>query len=294
MLGAHQAILQRDPDPQFFESAIRTMERETLLHDLTTAYAQIVGSIWRSEEAARRRRFPSKAPRLVPFMPEATLAPLHGAKIYAFGCEPWVAWLLAASGLNPSTSPLGPMQFPLPALLPCLREDFARVLVPYGYERNPDFHDEAAPKLVEYVHEALQRETGDLVSMIGEGPIEVVLQRQRWRFDRLLDDLNADAPLFLVQMFRGFPDDEAVFRELAAHLAKAAPRARLVGVALLDDPPSGPFPEPEIALQTDNALLFSYRSLSAPAARGFSDPLDDLVIMRVVAQALADAQAAAA
>ncbi len=285
--GTHQGILQRNVDPEWHRAFTAELMRRAETTDLQSVVSGFIRLIHDCPESQDRSMAMLADRNMGPFVqPMLALRPSPIAAI-PLGCAPRAAGMLRRAGLRRWAGPFDWMTIPPAALRDALADDMLALTNPRHIERIPPAArpDDGPGFLARHTrYSSLHGETvfhhRDPTTEDGFAALERAAARMR----ETLRGLHAK---MLLQVVEEAPGTAEVWGQTGELLDRFSRGAALVTVALVEGAPEGPFPEMELAQGRGPHRLLRMRPLSAPRPLGFTDPMDELVLLRGALSVLA-------
>lgn len=278
--GTHQGILRRNVDAEWHRSFTTELMRRAETMDLQSVVSGFIRLIHDCPESQDRTLGLLADRTMGPFVqPMLALRPSPIAAI-ALGCTPRAAGMLRRAGLRRWAGPFDWMTLPATAVRDALADDLLALTNPRHIERIPlaERPEESAGFLARHTRYSTQR--GDTIFHHRDPTTEegfAALERAAARLREALRGLHGK---MLLQVVEEEPSTPATWDETSDVLDRFGRGCALVTVALVEGEPEGPFPEMELAQSRGPHRLLRMRPLSKPTTMGFTDPMDELVLLR--------------
>lgn len=282
--ASHRGVLRRPVDEEWLQRFADELHRRANLQPLDEVAGDFVRVLVDSPEF--QQRFGPGSASVVGTQSASDLvlpamagrpAPLH---CIPAGCLPAAAFSLRHAGLRRWAGPFDWMTIPAAAVRDSLADDFITLLHAPSMEPIPPGLRPAGSPGFLCRHTRLSERYGETV-FHGHDPSTphgyAALERAAIRMRETLRGLHGK------MLYQITPEDEAteaVFAETAATLDRLSRGVALATVALLPGRPEGPFPEMELARSIGPHRLLRARALGGAPAGAFSDPLDEVVLLR--------------
>lgn len=278
--ATHVSFLGRQVDTTWLVAFVDELTRRGATQSLDEVVTDFIRIIYTSPEA-QTRLLSSLGGRGI----EDVIAPGLAARpsplaCIGAGCSARVAGMLKRGGLRRWAGPFDWMTIPAEAVRDAIVDDCAGLLMSAEYESIPAEDRPIGSEGHLCRHVRLSELYGPTIFHRYD-PSEPAgyasLERACLRFREALRGLHGKMLLQLVEENeRSLP----TFEDTADMLERSARGAILVTVALVPGPPSGPFPEIELAQTRGVHRYLRARILSEPAGTSFPDPLDEIVLLR--------------
>ena len=278
--GTHQGILYRSVDAEWHRSFTAELMRRAETTDLQTVVSGFIRLIHDCPESQDRSMALLADRNMGPFVqPMLALRPSPIAAI-PLGCAPRAAGMLRRAGLRRWAGPFDWMTIPAEAVRDAIVDDCAGLLMASEYEPIPI--EERPPESEGHLCRHLR-----LSELYGEtifhhyDPSEPAgyasLERATLRFREALSGLHGK---LLLQVVEEDANSEATFADTADMLDRSARGVILVTIGLVEGAPPGPFPEMELGQVRGVHRYLRARVISEPMGIAFTDPLDEIVLLR--------------
>lgn len=278
--ATHHSFLGRDVDPSWLTAFVEELGRRATTQSLTDVVTDFIKIIYTSPEAQGRLLASLGGRGIEPIIAPGLAARPSPLSCIAFGCTPSTAGMLRRGGLRKWAGPLDWMTIPAAAVRDSVVDDFASLLIASEYEPIPVKERPAGSKghLCRHRHYSeLYGETifhqFDPSEPAGHAALERAVLRAREAMRGLHGKL-------LMQVTDETNESQALFEDTCDMLDRMARGAILVTIALVEGPPSGPFPEMELAVARGAHRYVRCHTLSRPKGIGFADMLDEVVLLR--------------
>lgn len=278
--ATHVSFLGRTVDPTWLAAFTDELTRRGVTETLDEVVTDFMRIIYTSPEAQNRLMTTLGGRGM-----EAIIAPGLAARpsplaCIGAGCVPRVAGMLKRAGLRRWAGPFDWMTIPAEAVRDAIVDDCAGLLMASEYEPIPP--EERPPESEGHRCRHLR-----LSELYGEtifhhyDPSEpqgyASLERAALRFREALRGLHGK---LLLQVVEENANSLATFADTADMLDRSARGVILATIALVDGPPSGPFPEMELAETRGTHRYLRARVVSEQEGIAFKDPLDEVVLLR--------------
>lgn len=278
--ATHHSFLGRSVDATWLAAFVDELTRRGATQPLPDVFTDFIRIIYTSPEAMKRitANMGGRGTEEV-VAPGMASRPSPIACI-GLGCSPSVAGMLRRAGLRRWAGPFDWMTIPAEAVRDSIVDDCAGLLIASEYEPIPV--GERPPDSEGYLcqHRRLSELYGPTIFHRYD-PSEAAgyasLERSVLRFREALRGLHGK---LLLQVTEETDESLAAFEDTADMLNRSARGAVLVTVALMDGPPTGPFPEMELGETRGPHRYLRCRTLSTPEGSIFPDPLDEIVLLR--------------
>jgi len=278
--ATHATFLGRNVDPNWLSAFTDELTRRGANESLDEVVTDFIRIIYTSPEA-QNRLMATLGGRGI----EAMVAPGLAARpspiaCIGGGCSPRVAGMLKRGGLRRWAGPFDWMTIPAEAVRDAIVDDCAGLLMPSDYEPIPPEERPLDGEGHLCRHVRLSELYGPTIFHHydpSEAQGYASLERATMRFREALRGLHGK---MLLQVVDENPNSPATFEDTADMLDRVGRGVILVTVALVDGPPPGPFPEMELARTRGVHRYLRARILSEAAGIGFTDPLDEIILLR--------------
>jgi hypothetical protein len=196
------------------------------------------------------------------------------------GCVPRVAGMLKRAGLRRWAGPFDWMTIPAEAVRDAIVDDCAGLLMASEYEPIP--LEERPPESDGHLcrHLRLSELYGDTIFHHYDPSTPTgyaSLERATLRFREALRGLHGK---LLLQVVEEDANSVATFADTADMLDRSSRGVILVTIGLVAGAPPGPFPEMELGQTRGVHRYLRARVISEPMGIAFTDPLDEIVLLR--------------
>jgi hypothetical protein len=278
--ATHISFLGRQVDSSWLLAFVDELTRRGATQSLDEVVTEFLRIIYTSPEA-QTRLMANLGGRGI----EDVIAPGLGSRpsplaCISVGCSPRAAGMLKRGGLRRWAGPFDWMTIPPEAVRDAIVDDCAGLLMASEYEPIPPEERPIGSEGHLCRHVRLSELYGPTIFHRYD-PSEAAgyasLERACLRFREALRGLHGKLLLQVTdETSRSIP----AFEDTADMLDRSARGAILVTVALVEGPPSGPFPEMELAHTRGVHRYLRARILSEPVGTAFPDPLDEIVLLR--------------
>ncbi|MEI6159897.1 MAG: DUF1796 family putative cysteine peptidase [Roseococcus sp.] len=278
--ATHVSFLGRQVDPTWLLAFVDELTRRGATQSLDEVVTDFIRIIYTSPEA-QTRLLANVGGRGIEdvITPGLASRPSPLACIGA-GCTARTAGMLKRGGLRRWAGPFDWMTIPPEAVRDAIVDDCAGLLMASEYE--PILPEDRPPGSEGHLcrHLRLSELYGPTIFHRFD-PSEPAgyasLERACLRFREALRGLHGK---LLLQVTEENERSLPAFEDTADMLDRSARGAILVTVVLVEGPPSGPFPEMELAQTRGVHRYLRARVISEPEGTAFPDPLDEIVLLR--------------
>jgi len=278
--ATHHSFLGREVDPAWMTAFVEELGRRATTQSLTDVVTDFIKIIYTSPEAQTRLLAALGGRGIEPIIAPGLAARPSPLSCIAFGCTPSTAGMLRRGGLRKWAGPFDWMTIPPAAVRDCVVDDFASLLITSEFEPIPPNERPKGSNGYLCRHRRFSDLYGETIfhhydptEQAGHASLERAVLRAREAMRGLHGKL-------LMQVTDETTESQQSFNETCDMLDRLARGAILVTIVMVDGPPSGPFPEMELA-QTRGAHRFiRCHTLSRPKGIGFADMLDEVVLLR--------------
>ncbi len=282
--AAHRGVLRRPVDEEWLQRFADELQRRLNGQPFDEVGADFVRVLVDSPEFQQRFGSGSGAGASAQTVGDLVMpamagrpAPLH---CIPAGCAPAAAFALRHAGLRRWSGPFDWMTIPAAAVRDAIGDDFITLLhAPSMQPIPPELRPPGSPGFL-CRHARLSERYGETVfhrqdPSGAEGYAS--LERAVIRLREALRGLHGK---MLFQITSEDVNTQAVFAETAETLDRLTRGVALATVALVPGKPEGPFPEMELAQALGPHRLLRARVLGAAPMGPFTDPLDEVVVLR--------------
>ena len=278
--ATHTSFLGRSVDPTWLAAFVDELTRRGETQQLTEVFTDFIRIIYTSPEAQKRLLAGHGGKGLEDVISPGLASRPSPLACIALGCSPRAAGMLKRAGLRRWAGPFDWMTIPAEAVRDSIVDDCAGLLLAAEYEPIPLEERPAETEGHLCRHVRLSELYGPTIFHRYD-PSEALgyasLERSVLRFREALRGLHGKLLLQITdETDRSLP----AFEDTADMLDRSARGAILVTVALVEGPPSGPFPEMELAKAYGPHRYLRCRTISVPEGTAFTDPLDEIVLLR--------------
>jgi hypothetical protein len=278
--ATHISFLGRTVDPTWLAAFTDELSRRAANETLDQIVTDFIRIIYTSPEAQARLMTTLGGRGM-----EAVIAPGLASRpsplaCIGAGCSPRVAGMLKRAGLRRWAGPFDWMTIPAEAVRDAIVDDCAGLLMAAEYEPIPPEDRPADSDGHLCRHLRLSELYGETIFHHydpSEAPGYASLERSALRFREALRGLHGK---LLLQVVEENANSVTTFADTADMLDRSARGVILVTIALVEGPPSGPFPEMELGQTRGVHRYLRARVMSEPMGIAYADPLDEIVLLR--------------
>lgn len=278
--ATHQSFLGRNVDPSWLTAFVDELSRRVDTQPLTEVVTDFIRIIYTSPEAQNRLLAAASGRGIEQIVTPGLASRPSPLACIGAGCTPRTAGLLRRAGLRRWAGPFDWMTVPAEVVRDSIVDDCAGLMIASEYE--PILPDDRPPGSEGHLcrHRRYSELYGETIFHRYD-PSEPTgyasLERATLRFREALRGLHGKLLLQIVEENdRSLP----AFEDTCDMLDRSARGAILVTIALVEGPPSGPFPEMELGKTHGVHRYLRCRTLSEPSGIGYTDPLDEIVLLR--------------